>query len=234
MCIRDRYQRRVRGTAISAMSSYKVVICGDGAIGKTCLLDSVLETNRIDWDDPEYIPTAAANQSVNWTVDGVGDVDFEIWDTAGQEALVALRLEAYNGTNVLLLGFDMTSKTTLDNVAENWIEEFRSECTDCQAVILVGTKSDLFEERGGFGSGENIADRCDIIEAGKNVGAFAFVATSAKTCLLYTSDAADEEDSVDLGGRRIIKKKQRKRAALASTEQRCHHDIMYQSKTVES
>ena len=28
-----------------------------------------------------------------------------------------------------------------------------------------------------------------------------------QTCLLYTSDAADEEDSVDLGGRRIIKKK---------------------------
>ena len=27
-----------------------------------------------------------------------------------------------------------------------------------------------------------------------------------KGCLLYTSDAADEEDSVDLGGRRIIKK----------------------------
>ena len=26
-------------------------------------------------------------------------------------------------------------------------------------------------------------------------------------CLLYTSDAADEEDSVDLGGRRLIKKK---------------------------
>ena len=28
-----------------------------------------------------------------------------------------------------------------------------------------------------------------------------------KGCLLYTSDAADEEDSVALGGRRIIKKK---------------------------
>ena len=28
----------------------------------------------------------------------------------------------------------------------------------------------------------------------------------ADSCLLYTSDAADEEDSVDLGGRRIIKK----------------------------
>src|SRR5665648_1277564 len=31
------------------------------------------------------------------------------------------------------------------------------------------------------------------------------------SCLLYTSDAADEEDSVDLGGRRIIKKKKTKK-----------------------
>ena len=31
-----------------------------------------------------------------------------------------------------------------------------------------------------------------------------------KNCLLYTSDAADERSSVDLGGRRIIKKKKDK------------------------
>src|SRR5664280_1836302 len=31
------------------------------------------------------------------------------------------------------------------------------------------------------------------------------------SCLLYTSDAADEEDSVDLGGRRIINKKKKKK-----------------------
>ena len=29
-------------------------------------------------------------------------------------------------------------------------------------------------------------------------------------CLLYTSDAADDGESVDLGGRRIIKKKKKK------------------------
>ena len=32
---------------------------------------------------------------------------------------------------------------------------------------------------------------------------------SDSACLLYTSDAADEEDSADLGGRRIIKKKKK-------------------------
>ena len=36
------------------------------------------------------------------------------------------------------------------------------------------------------------------------------VTVSELSCLLYTSDAADERSSVDLGGRRIIKKKKRK------------------------
>ena len=30
-----------------------------------------------------------------------------------------------------------------------------------------------------------------------------------RRCLLYTSDAADEEDSVDLGGSRLIKQKKK-------------------------
>ena len=39
-----------------------------------------------------------------------------------------------------------------------------------------------------------------------------------RDCLLYTSDAADERSSVDLGGRRIIKKKTR--VALERRKQR--------------
>ena len=39
--------------------------------------------------------------------------------------------------------------------------------------------------------------------------------TISKICLLYTSDAADEEDSVDLGGRRIIKKKKKRKEEAA-------------------
>ena len=37
------------------------------------------------------------------------------------------------------------------------------------------------------------------------------------TCLLYTSDAADERSSVDLGGRRIIKKKNNKKILGAAS-----------------
>ena len=42
-----------------------------------------------------------------------------------------------------------------------------------------------------------------------NSMAGAAVASQGGSCLLYTSDAADERSSVDLGGRRIIKKKTR-------------------------
>ena len=35
-----------------------------------------------------------------------------------------------------------------------------------------------------------------------------------RPCLLYTSDAADERSSVDLGGRRIIKKKKQNKSEL--------------------
>ena len=44
----------------------------------------------------------------------------------------------------------------------------------------------------------------------KNTAAAKFVYVF-NTCLLYTSDAADERSSVDLGGRRIIKKKNSRR-----------------------
>eukprot|EP00658_Telonema_sp_P-2_P063414 TRINITY_DN52119_c0_g1_i1.p1 TRINITY_DN52119_c0_g1~~TRINITY_DN52119_c0_g1_i1.p1 ORF type:complete len:133 (+),score=50.37 TRINITY_DN52119_c0_g1_i1:133-531(+) len=45
-----------------------------------------------------------------------------------------------------------------------------------------------------------------------------------KFCLLYTSDAADEEDSVDLGGRRIIKKKKIKHNYMIKQEDKIDHD----------
>src|SRR5665648_1218303 len=40
----------------------------------------------------------------------------------------------------------------------------------------------------------------------QNLSSSIIVTPHLYICLLYTSDAADEEDSVDLGGRRIIKK----------------------------
>ena len=61
-----------------------------------------------------------------------------------------------------------------------------------------------------FGTDEVEFERFDIVKLVKGVIAscdILFQQVNANVCLLYTSDAADEEDSVDLGGCRIIKKK---------------------------
>ena len=47
-----------------------------------------------------------------------------------------------------------------------------------------------------------------VISLGKDNNCFnCLISSVIRVCLLYTSDAADERSSVDLGGRRIIKKK---------------------------
>eukprot|EP00658_Telonema_sp_P-2_P030843 TRINITY_DN23219_c0_g1_i3.p1 TRINITY_DN23219_c0_g1~~TRINITY_DN23219_c0_g1_i3.p1 ORF type:complete len:235 (-),score=30.03 TRINITY_DN23219_c0_g1_i3:2-706(-) len=53
----------------------------------------------------------------------------------------------------------------------------------------------------------------DFLHQGRGLGTTRRAIGEESLCLLYTSDAADEEDSVDLGGRRIIKKKKNKKAA---------------------
>ena len=51
-----------------------------------------------------------------------------------------------------------------------------------------------------------------------------------KACLLYTSDAADERSSVDLGGRRIIKKKKRADSGICRTM----HTINLQDRSMSA
>ena len=53
-------------------------------------------------------------------------------------------------------------------------------------------------------------------------------------CLLYTSDAADEEDSVDLGGRRIHKKKKMKKKKKRPVKQHTENDINHKSETQQT
>eukprot|EP00656_Telonema_subtile_P050009 TRINITY_DN6368_c0_g1_i2.p1 TRINITY_DN6368_c0_g1~~TRINITY_DN6368_c0_g1_i2.p1 ORF type:complete len:357 (-),score=82.31 TRINITY_DN6368_c0_g1_i2:37-1107(-) len=75
-----------------------------------------------------------------------------------------------------------------------------------QTVLFTNDADVVRDERGNVYCQDNEVDPSagvQFIEGDQNV-------SESVDCLLYTSDAADEEDSVDLGGRRIIKKKKKK------------------------
>ena len=61
----------------------------------------------------------------------------------------------------------------------------------------------------GFMGMKAATEATKVVEGPVPASVFA-LPTGYKTCLLYTSDAADERSSVDLGGRRIIKKKKKR------------------------
>ena len=71
-----------------------------------------------------------------------------------------------------------------------------------------------------------LATRMQPESRGQLLGAFE-VFTQAFACLLYTSDAADERSSVDLGGRRIIKKKKPQTVSRAGSLKKQETEVRY-------
>lgn len=115
----------------------KLVIVGDGACGKTCLL-IVFSKGTF----PEvYVPTVFENYVADVDVDGK-HVELALWDTAGQEDYDRLRPLSYPDSHVILICFAIDSPDSLDNVQEKWISEVLHFCTNLP-IILVGCKKDL-------------------------------------------------------------------------------------------
>jgi small GTP-binding protein len=115
----------------------KVVVVGDGAVGKTCLLWSYSKQEI----PPDYVPTVFDNYVVKLQV-GTEDVTLQLWDTAGQEDLENIRVLSYTNTDVFLICFSVVEPTSLANVASKWLPELRKYVKDPR-FILVGTKKDL-------------------------------------------------------------------------------------------
>ncbi|KAL6400805.1 ras family protein [Ilyonectria robusta] len=91
----------------------KLVIVGDGACGKTCLL-IVFSKGTF----PEvYVPTVFENYVADVEVDGK-HVELALWDTAGQEDYDRLRPLSYPDSHVILICFAVDSPDSLDNVQE--------------------------------------------------------------------------------------------------------------------
>ena len=132
-----------------------------------------------------------------WCDEDANDWEVAFWDTPGQEALRELRYCSYPGTQILLIGFDMTKGLSLENVPF-WNEEAHENEPNIGAIIVVGTKSDLYDELrdNGKGSDGQPLKKIDQMHAmASEIGAHAFICTSAKTGYGTTADA-DEGPAV--------------------------------------
>jgi len=115
----------------------KLMVVGDGSVGKTCLLISYT-TNSFPG---EYVPTVFDNYNANAIVEG-NPVTLGLWDTAGSEEYDTLRPLSYPGTDVFLICYSIFSPESYENVTKKWYKEITEHAPDTP-IILVGTKLDL-------------------------------------------------------------------------------------------
>jgi Ras family protein A len=153
----------------------KLVIVGDGACGKTCLL-IVFSKGTF----PEiYVPTVFENYVKNITVDGK-NVELALWDTAGQEDYDRLRPLSYPDAHVIVICYSIDSIDSLENVEEKWYPEVKSFCPNLP-ILLIGNKTDL---RNSQNMNDDRSPRLVTTQEGKRVadkiGAYAHLECSAK------------------------------------------------------
>jgi len=157
----------------------KLVIVGDGACGKTCLL-IVFSKGTF----PEvYVPTVFENYVADVEVDNKR-VELALWDTAGQEDYDRLRPLSYPDSHVILICFAVDSPDSLDNVQEKWISEVMHFCQGLP-TLLVGCKKDLRFDPKTIEELRKTSQRPVTPEEGMSVaqriGAYKYLECSAKT-----------------------------------------------------
>jgi Ras-related C3 botulinum toxin substrate 1 len=126
------------------MVPIKVVVVGDGATGKTCLLIRYT-TNSFPQD---YVPTVFDNYS-SAVMFGKLAVSVSLWDTAGPEDYDRLRPLSYPQTDIFLHCFSMVSRSAFANIRAKWVPEVNHHAPNvCPSAksVLVGTKVDLRED----------------------------------------------------------------------------------------
>jgi small GTP-binding protein len=115
----------------------KVVVAGDGNVGKTSLIRSYTEG--------KFAVSRVATIGVDFHTHTVelpdGNIKLSIWDMAGQDRFQFLRAGFYPGSRVAALVYDVTEPQSLDHLAE-WREEILKIVPD-ERFIVVGNKIDL-------------------------------------------------------------------------------------------
>lgn len=121
---------------------FKVVLLGEGCVGKTSI---VLRYCEDKFNDKHLTTLQAAFLTKKLSVGGKR-VTLAIWDTAGQERFHALGPIYYRDSHGAILVYDITDEDSFQKV-RNWVKELRKMLGDDISLCIVGNKADLEKNR---------------------------------------------------------------------------------------
>ena len=125
------------------METLKVLVIGDSAVGKTCLICRYTDNKFLK----SFVSTIGIDYKVKQLeVEGVGPVKLELWDTAGQERFHSITNSYFRGCHGVLLVFDVTNADSFLSV-RTWLETVKRLAPEKARVVVVANKVDLTSRR---------------------------------------------------------------------------------------
>ncbi len=148
--------------------SFKIIVIGDSAVGKSSLTLKGTKDHFKDF----YTPTIGFEfLSFNIRIkDKI--VKLQIWDTCGQEVYRSLISSFYRNSSLAIIVYAIDNQESFDNL-ESWLDEIKSQTHPYLKIFLIGNKVDLEDKR--------VIDKAIAEELAKEHKIDLFLETSAKT-----------------------------------------------------
>lgn len=122
---------------MSSVPVLKVVVAGDGTVGKTSLVRRFCEGKF----DLARVATIGVDFQTKVVELPERTVKLSIWDMAGQDRFQVIRSGFYRGSRAAALVYDVTAPESFSSL-ERWRNEI-SEIVPQQPFVVVGNKIDL-------------------------------------------------------------------------------------------
>ena len=129
-------------------SSIKVIILGDSYVGKSSLINRLINNKFIELSSTISIEYHTYIISINDY-----KIRMQLWDTAGQEKYNSIISNYYKGTDVAIFVYSIDKQETFENI-QMWFKHLKENNED-SLNILIGNKLDMEKEGARVVSYEN-------------------------------------------------------------------------------
>ena len=122
---------------------YKILLLGDCAVGKSCLLLRYCE-NSFQESHLSTIGLDFRLKTIN--LENNRKIRIQIWDTAGEDRFRAITKNYYKGAHGIILIYDVTDQQSFQHI-KDWVDKIKEESNEGVIIYLVGNKIDLIDKR---------------------------------------------------------------------------------------
>ena len=132
---------------LPASAHKKILFLGNDYVGKT----SIIRQYTTDTFE-EYVPATSIVSNFSKTIETAGPngktvkLRLDIWDSPGEDTYRNIRKNFFQGSQAIVIVYDVTCLKSFKEVTSH-LKDVQEVCQTDVPIIIVGTKSDLADER---------------------------------------------------------------------------------------